>query len=264
MKNLKNISKIALKGNEVSEISKKKEVNLQKNSTLYFQIGLILCLLGTYGLFEMNFKFQIPTINIGDPIDEPNPVYINFVPEPDVIEKKQPDKRMVMLTDKPPVVKPDNFVDANPADIVTPDEYVPETASVIKIPTTVEVPTIAVPTTININNVEKVPIFPGCESASNNAERMACMSEKLTKLIQKKFNTDLALDLGLTGVQKIQVQFKIDNTGHVTDIQTRSPYSQLEEEAERVVSKIPVMKPGMQHDTPVSVLYYLPIAFQVH
>ena len=36
--------------------SHKHDANLQKNSTLYFQIGLILCLLGTYALFEMEFQ----------------------------------------------------------------------------------------------------------------------------------------------------------------------------------------------------------------
>ena len=35
---------------------RKHDANLQKNSTLNFQIGLILCLLGTYGVFEMKFK----------------------------------------------------------------------------------------------------------------------------------------------------------------------------------------------------------------
>lgn len=89
------------------------------------------------------------------------------------------------------------------------------------------------------------------------------MSDKLTRLIQRRFNTNLAQDLGLQGIQKIQVQFKIDDKGRVTDIKTRSPYPQLEDEAERVVNKIPVMTPGMQRNTPVSVLYNLPIVFQV-
>jgi len=35
--------------------SQKHDVNLQKNTTLYFQIGLILCLLSTFALFEMKF-----------------------------------------------------------------------------------------------------------------------------------------------------------------------------------------------------------------
>ena len=36
--------------------SQKHDANLQKNSTLYFQVGLILCLLGTFALFEMQFE----------------------------------------------------------------------------------------------------------------------------------------------------------------------------------------------------------------
>lgn len=34
----------------------KHHVNLRKNSALYFQVGLILCLLTTYGLLEVKFQ----------------------------------------------------------------------------------------------------------------------------------------------------------------------------------------------------------------
>jgi protein TonB len=70
------------------------------------------------------------------------------------------------------------------------------------------------------------------------------MSEKISKLIRKKFNPDLADGLGLSGKQKIDVQFKIDKTGKVTDIKTRAPHARLEKEAERVINKIPQMTPG--------------------
>jgi protein TonB len=113
------------------------------------------------------------------------------------------------------------------------------------------------------NSLEKVPIYPGCESAKTNDKRKKCMSEKITQLIQKKFNTDIASKLGLMGIQKINVQFKIDKTGNITDIKTRAPFSQLEDEALRVVEKIPTMKPGLQRGQPVSVLYNLPIVFKV-
>jgi protein TonB len=36
--------------------SQKHDANLRKNSSLYFQIGLILCLLGVYAIFEMRFE----------------------------------------------------------------------------------------------------------------------------------------------------------------------------------------------------------------
>lgn len=263
MKNLKNFKDTAVNYGQTSETSKKHDVNLKSNSSLYFQIGLILCLLATYGLFEMKFKYEISTFITEIPYED-DPFYMPEVtitadaPKPEPVAKK-----VAMLTDKPPIVKPDNFVDPNPVVIETIETLPP-----VDVPNpTKKGPDKVTPTqpsTFSMIDVERVPIFPGCESANNNEERMACMSEKLTKLIQKKFNTDLASDLGLFGVQKIYVQFKIDDQGNVTDIKSRSPYSQLEKEAERVVSKIPVMTPGMQRNTPVSVIYYLPIAFQVH
>ena len=62
---------------------------------------------------------------------------------------------------------------------------------------------------------------------------------------------------------QIDVQFKIDQTGKVVDIKTRAPHPALEKEAKRVINKIPEMKPGMQQDKPVGVLYNLPIKFNV-
>jgi len=111
--------------------------------------------------------------------------------------------------------------------------------------------------------VEQVPIYPGCEKAKDNEERKECMSNKINKLIQKKFNGDIASNYGLTGIQRINVVFKIDKTGRVTDIKTRASHPKLQEEAERVVNIIPNMQPGKQRNIPVGVIYSLPIVFKV-
>lgn len=265
MKNLYRTEENATLSNEKSDMSKKNDVNLAKNSSLYFQVGLIVCLLATYFLFEMNFKKSILNFPTDEPTVENKEFYLpNIQIEPDVVEQKQPEKHLAVLITKTPVIKPNDFVIKAPVEIVTP-ESIPSVVTSNSNPTPAPVvPVIPIDKPFDMKDVERVPIFPGCEAATNNAERMACMSEKLTKLIQKKFNTDLAEDLGLKGIQKIYVQFKIDDNGRVTDIKSRSPYSQLEKEAERVVAKIPIMKPGMQRDTPVSVIYNLPITFQVH
>jgi protein TonB len=263
MKNLHNTEENVTNGIEDRESFKKQDANLKSNSSLYFQIGLIVCLLGTYGLFEMNFQIHLPKIIVDEQITD-NPCTIATITvQSDAPEAKPIEKKVVMLTDKPPVIKPNTFVNPNPTVLTTPDAIVPQPGPIVKTPTLKVMPAPAPPTTLNMRDLEKVPIFPGCESAKNNEERMSCMSEKLTKLIQRKFNTGLAAELGLQGLQRIQVQFKIDDTGHVTDIQTRSPHEKLSEEAERVVNKIPVMTPGMQKNIPVSVVYNLPIAFQV-
>lgn len=111
--------------------------------------------------------------------------------------------------------------------------------------------------------IENVPIYPGCENAGNNEAKKKCMSEQVQKFVQKKFDTDLANDLGLEGRQRISVQFKIDNKGNVTNVRARAPHPRLEQEAIEVVKSLPKMTPGKQRGKAVGVLYALPILFQV-
>jgi protein TonB len=69
MVNSKKILNSGHKSSTDPKKSQKHDVNLQTNSTLYFQIGLILCLLGTYALFEMQFvdqKILIDTYETND------------------------------------------------------------------------------------------------------------------------------------------------------------------------------------------------------
>ena len=110
--------------------------------------------------------------------------------------------------------------------------------------------------------IENVPEYPGCERGSN-AEKRKCMSDKIAKFVQRKFNTDLAGDLGLSGRQRISVIFKIDKNGNVTGVRSRAPHPRLEKEAARVINMLPKMKPGKQRGKPVIVPYSLPITFQV-
>ena len=110
--------------------------------------------------------------------------------------------------------------------------------------------------------IENVPIYPGCDKSSNEKKRK-CMSEKISKFVQRKFNTDLAGDLGLTGRQRISVIFKINKTGDVTGVRARAPHPRLEKEAQRVINLLPKMQPGKQRGVAVTVPYSLPIIFQV-
>ena len=111
--------------------------------------------------------------------------------------------------------------------------------------------------------IEDVPIFPGCENLKDNEERKACMSEKVMKFVQKEFDTDLGSELGLSGITRVIVQFKIDKQGKITDVRARAPHPRLEQEAARVVNKLPKMQPGKQRGKPVGVVYSLPITFQI-
>ncbi|WP_165586735.1 M56 family metallopeptidase [Neotamlana sedimentorum] len=113
--------------------------------------------------------------------------------------------------------------------------------------------------------VENAPVFPGCETLQTNEERKKCMSKKISEFVAQKFNTDLGNQLGLTGRQRLNVIFKIDEFGSVTtdDIRARAPHKVLEEEAIRVISELPKMTPGTQKEKTVKVPYSLPIIFTV-
>ena len=241
--------------------SQKHDVNLQKNSTLYFQIGLIMCLLAAYGVIEMKF------------LDAPTKLdtAVVFDVEPDIIEIKdfriyqeQTAEKVVKTEPKvnrvTDVIKIDNTNEGKDLpDVFTPDSE-PETPvgnpdlPVIEMPIDNDVPFIA---------VENAPIFPGCENIPSKDGKKECFEDKMTRFVNKKFNTDLAYDLGLKGIQKIYVQFTINKSGIVENIKVRAPHKALEKEAFRVVNKLPVMTPGFQREVPVNVTYMLPITFRV-
>ncbi|WP_299364878.1 energy transducer TonB [Winogradskyella sp.] len=262
MKNSKkNINSVGQSATDVRK-SQKHDANLQKNSTLYFQIGLILCLLGTYSLFEMQFQNKkiIPDIAI------PNEMAtIDVAPnyQVEIIEDKKPEpkvERSTTLIDKFKEVKDD-----------TPDLekeiFTPDTPKKTKEPFKVddiefiEQPVDLPP--VDFIKVEKVPVYPGCEKKKTNEEKRTCMSKKIAKLVNRKFNTGIAERYGITGFQKIDTQFTVDKHGNITDIKIRSPHPALDKEARRVIDKIPSMIPGYQRNTPVGVIYNLPIKFEI-
>lgn len=260
MSNQKKTHELIRQNEQIVKKSQKHDVNLQKNSMLYFQVGLIICLLFTFGLFEMTFKTHIPVVTKLDiPIEQDFTVIpliktVKPTPEEPVKQKKikqsqdfieAPDDKVLeqvleKLVDEPISNSPD----------VNPD-----------FTELVEEPVIDEP--VGFISVEVVPVYPGCEKRKTNSAKRKCMSEKITKLVQRKFNTGLGGELGLFGTQTIRTQFKIDKTGNVIDIKARGTHAKLESEAERVINIIPKMIPGKQQDKNVSVIYTLPIVFQV-
>ncbi|MFD2914960.1 energy transducer TonB [Psychroserpens luteus] len=263
MKDFNKSHDIAGQSNINVQKSHKHDANLQKNSSLYFQIGLILCLLGTYALFEMKFETKDFKVALLEPLntDDYTVDVPPFVVEPDA-PKQQPVKkvRKQVITSTIKIV--DDLDKTPPVDIVTTPIVVSKPLN----PDTIgknEKP-VEIPEVFDLRGVEIVPVYPGCEKMTSNSERIKCMNEKITKLVQRKFDTDLAGELGLSGTQRINVQFKIDKNGNVTEILTRAPHPSLEKEAERVTNKIPKMEPGLQRKQPVSVIYNLPIVFRVN
>ena len=267
MKNSKESHNLTRQNEKTVQKSQKHDANLQKNSTLFFQVGLIMCLLAAYGALEMRFQETVfADVVLNDNPNVEDYLYApNFFVEPDAVETIEPQKTQPVHPVDPEII-PDDTPDKEEtdklvSDIVQPTKLVGEKKPAIN-PDDFDV--VKVPEEVHVNFVEMVPIYPGCENAKNNNQRRKCMSEKLSKLVKRKFDTDLGSELGLKeGTQRINVNFRINKEGIIEIVSVRAPHYKLEKEALRVVDKVPQMIPGKQGGKPVSVLYTLPIAFNL-
>ena len=229
------------------------KADVSRNSSIYFAVGLVLMLFISYQ--SINYKSYDKTdIDIGS-LD---------------IEKEVEEEIPIIDLLKPPPPPPPPPAAPEVIEIVEDEEEVEETViessetdqeEEIKIEE-VEVEEIYEDVEVPFSVIENVPEYPGCEKGSNT-EKRKCMSAKIAKFVQRKFNTDLAGDLGLTGKQRISVMFKIDKNGNVTSVRSRAPHPRLEKEAARVINMLPKMKPGRQRGKAVVVPYSLPITFLV-
>ncbi|WP_282159641.1 M56 family metallopeptidase [Ulvibacterium marinum] len=107
--------------------------------------------------------------------------------------------------------------------------------------------------------LEKAPIFPGCEDAS---DPKACFQQKIQRHIAKHFRyPQEAQKKGIQG--RVNIMFLIDAEGNITNIAKRGPDRTLEDEAVRIISRLPKMKPGSQDGKNVSVPFSIPITFKL-
>lgn len=99
--------------------------------------------------------------------------------------------------------------------------------------------------------VEFMPEFPGGEAA-------------LMKYLSKNLRyPNMAQENGIQG--SIFVQFVVNKDGSISEVKTVGAHkgAGLEEEAVRVVSKMPSWKPGKQNGKAVTVIFNLPVTFRL-
>lgn len=237
------------------EPKKNPKADLGRRSVLFLQLGLILVLLITYAAIEWKTydkdAIDMGQLDLGDLEDEEIPIteLLNTPPPP---PPPPPAPEIIEVVEDEEEVE-ETIIESTE----TNQEEIVEVREVVEAPVEEEIAD--VPFAV----IENVPIFPGCENLSNNDQRKKCMSEKVQEFVNRKFNTDLGSQLGLSGVNRIIVQFKIDKSGNITEVRSRAPHPRLEQEAARVINALPKMQPGKQRGKAVGVMYSLPIVFQV-
>lgn len=234
---------------------KNPKVDLRRNMSLFFALGLSLMLFLTWSALNMkSYNKEEIAINVLDVealIQEDIPsVNINLPPPPP--PPKVASQAITIVDDvadiEETVIKSTE---------VTMDDVIEEAVPVEE----VEVEEVEEDVSVPFAVVEKVPVFPGC-TGKNNAELKACFEKKVIEHINKNFKfPELALEMNIHG--KVFVLFSIDQKGYVSGIRTRGPDKILEKEAERIISLLPRMEPAKQRGKAVRVPYSIPIHFKL-
>ena len=238
------------------EPKKNPKADVGRKSMLFFQLGMVLMLFLAWQAIEWKTydktREDFGKLDVGDDLEEIIPITQQTTPPPPPPPPPPAPEVIEILEDQ--AKEEETIIQSTEAH---QDEKIVEIKEIKE--EVVEEEIADVPFAV----IENVPVYPGCENEKGNDAKKKCMSDKVAAFINKKFNTELAGDLGLDGRQRIMVQFKIDKTGKVTDVRARAPHPRLEKEAVSVVQSLPNMTPGKQRGKPVGVLYSLPIVFDI-
>ena len=229
---------------------KNPKADLNKNRNLYFVIGLTFVTFITWQAIESKTyekTFDNEALNVEDDDDEDIPITEQIKtppppppppPAPEVIEVVEDEEEVE-----------ETVIESTETD---QDEIIIEEIEVED-----EFEDIDVPFAV----IEDVPIFPGCESVAKS-QRRACFQEQMNKHIRKNFRyPDIAQEMGIQG--RVYVNFIIAKDGSITNIRMRGPDKNLENEAARIIGRLPKMTPGKQRGRAVRVPFSIPITFRL-
>ena len=229
---------------------KNPKVDLNKNSSLYFVIGLSIVLLITWRVIEWKtYKnvYDYEALIVDDDDDEDVPITEQLKTPPPPPPPPPPAPEIIEVIEDEEEIE-ETVIESTETD----EEEIIEVVEVIE-----EYEDIDVPFAV----IEDVPIFPGCERV-NKSERRNCFQEQMNKHIKRNFRyPEIAQEMGIQG--RVYVNFIISKNGSITNIRMRGPDKNLEKEAERIIAKLPRMTPGKQRGRPVRVPFSIPITFRL-
>jgi len=237
------------------EAKKNPNLEIGRNSSIYFAIGLNLMLFLSWQALEYRtyetedvvidlvnmqseFEEEIPIVSANTPPPPPPPVMMSEAVE--IVEDTEEIEETVIESTE---IGQDDAVEERIVDVGE-----------------VQVEEIEEDVQVAFAIIEDIPVFPGCEGLSKKASK-ECFQKKIQEHVASNFTyPQAALDLGIQG--RVSVVFVIDKSGHITNIRSRGPDRILQKEAERIISILPKMKAGKQRGKPVKVAYAVPIFFK--
>ena len=106
--------------------------------------------------------------------------------------------------------------------------------------------------------VDEPPIFEVCK---DNINKRKCFQDQLEQHVKIHFNPN-NIDAEKSKVYKVYVAFRIDKTGEVEVLFSRSENETLKKEAERIISLLPKFIPAKKRGKNVKTYYIHSIIFE--
>lgn len=119
-----------------------------------------------------------------------------------------------------------------------------------------------IPKQLDFDEIDKAPAFPGCEDVEIGKSK-ECFEKYISDHINKNLKyPKRALKNNIEG--DVFIQFEITRDGYFINFTTIGPNKILEDEAYRIMAKLPQVKPGEYLEKKVSIVYGLPISFRLN
>jgi len=243
------------------EVKKNPEVKLSRYSGIFFELGLIIALFATYLILESRS-------NPLSRIDTTSSSTSKFIDE---LVVPQTERREKLVAPKPPpspvnqiMVVTDNTELEHELEIETTEIDEDYKVDIVDYkPKKIEVEEEEEEEVYNFQVVESQAVYPGCENYKDKQSRYMCFQKSIMKHIKKNFKyPELAKEMGIQG--RVIVQFVIGKDGSISKVFVlRGIDKLLDEEAIRIVKKLPRMKPAEQRGRAVPVSFMLPITFKL-
>ena len=230
------------------ELKKSPNVDLEKDKSIYFQVGLAATLLAFCGIFWISVSSkEAPKMVQEEQVVEATEIVEIIKPE-EVKEKKDMPKQTVkVMSDILKIVEDDAkiineldfFAEPDENMIVQPIDYGGSAEGVLA---EEDAPFVS---------VEEMPKFQGGDFS------------KFSKWVQK--NCQYPVMAQETGIQgSVLLQLVVEKDGRVSVVEVlNSPDKLLTDEALRVIKKSPKFTPGKQRGVPVRVQFVLPVRFKL-
>ncbi len=229
---------------------KNPEADLNKNRNLYFVIGLSMVLGITWGAVEYKTydrQLNFDGVNMLEDDEDDVPITEQLKTPPPPPPPPPPAPEVIEIVEDEEEVE-ETVIESTESDeeMIIEDIVVEDDFEDIDVPFAV---------------IEDVPIFPGCERVAKS-QRRTCFQDQMNKHIRKNFRyPDIAQEMGIQG--RVYVNFIISKDGSITNIRMRGPDKNLENEAARIIGRLPKMTPGKQRGRAVRVPFSIPITFRL-